>query len=214
MVRVRLTTTCILACSALLFLGACDGDGDSSAGPRDGDAGSASTGIDDTDDTDGSGGSGGTDTGKGDTGGSGNVGGGGDDTPDFITEASCDELPGAFDGSRDDSKYGEVCVTVDWATNPCVITQVACDGQSIFFEWDPGSYFNLKFYDGAEPTVADAGEIFEKIPNSTAPNAVLGMPEGESVLVRVTDADGVKYDIKFRLDGYVLTVEYIIMLAI
>src|SRR5690606_10800314 len=114
-----------------------------------------------TDDTDGSGGSGGTDAGEGDTGGSGNADNGGDD-PDFITEASCDELPGAFDGSRDDSKYGEVCVTVDWATNPCVITQVACDGQSIFFEWDPGSYFNLKFYDGAEPTFADAGELVEK----------------------------------------------------
>lgn len=212
MVRLGGITRVVFACSALLFFGGCQDDGKSTTSGG-GEAGSNDNGSGGGSDVGGSDGGGGA---QGNTGGSGTGGDGGatNGEPTYITEASCDELPGTFDGTREDSQYGEVCLTVDWATNPCVVTQVACEGQSIFFEWDPGSYFNVKFYDGASPTSADAGEIFEAPGNSTAPNAVLGMPEGELVLVRVTDADGVKYDIKFRLDGNALTIDYIIMRAI
>ncbi len=226
----RHSVTVLLVVGGIASLAACGNDGGKESGGGTGATAGSSSGGYNTGGTDssggsnttgsggsttggGSGGTGGGDTGGGDTGGSGTAGHGGTagGAPNLITEADCGDLPGAFDG-KTENPWGEVCLTIDWETNPCFVKQVACEGQSIFFEWEPGSYFNVKFYDQAEPYYASAGTVYEKIPNSTAPASVLGMPEGELVLVRVTDKDGVDYDINFRLDGDVLTLDYIIQL--
>lgn len=131
----------------------------------------------------------------------------------FVTESvDCADLPGAFEGTGLGDAYREVCIDIDWATNPCVVHLSDDCTSSIFFEWEreEGGYFNVKFYDGAEPESSSAGTVLEDDPYSTAPGSVVGLPEGEDVLVRVTDANGNKYDINFRRDGDVLTIDYII----
>lgn len=211
MARLRSTTTCILACSAFLLLGACNGD-EGSPAAKGGDAGSAGAPGDDQAGSGESGGTSGLDAG---TGGSGNADNGGE-TPEFVTEATCEELPAVFDGSLEGEDRGAVCVTIDWMeeNNSCVVQQVACENQEIVFEWEHGTYFNVKFYDDDEVLdIVGGGTIFEKPPNSSEANAALGMPEGESVLVRLRDAATLmRYDMSIRLDGDALTIEYLITL--
>lgn len=132
---------------------------------------------------------------------------------EYITEADCGDLPGVFDGYDPEYEmYGDVCVELDWATNPCVVRKVACPGDGLFFEWsrEPDGYFNLKIYGTATPIEATAGTVNEKPGNSTAPASVTGLPVGEFVLVKIDDPEDENYDVRFRRDGDALTIDYII----
>lgn len=132
----------------------------------------------------------------------------------FIEGATaCDELPGSL-ADTEPGEYKGACLAVDWTNNPCTVMETDCPN-GLFFDWQDkeGGYFNLKVWSD-DIVSSTAGTVNQKPTGvSGSPSSVTGLPEGENVMVQILTEDNVRYNIEFRRDGNVITINYIIKLA-
>lgn len=132
-----------------------------------------------------------------DSGGGGGSDSGGGDMPMLVDQIGCHMVGTDYSAIAvppDDASTPQVFIVVTGPFN-CFATNTNPGGDYVWFEWEPGSYHNIKAF-GWTAVSSTHGEVTQQ---TNADSGILGIPVSTPVTAKITaDDDGRTFDIAFR----------------